>query len=355
MDICTASRENAQQILEDMYKQRNRDGNYIMPRDQPERTIILLGRRGVGKTTISNVINDSLYYSSSTLRLETKQSVTQMINGLHIVDTPNIFDDRNQPSKLKINNCGITICDSKISLHDDVFPLFGFVFSVQGVSSDDIEAMLNFKYQFAQCSPNIILILTHCEEKTESQRLQLIDEFFDNSQLVKGNMRDFFGRGFLCMGCLRNESVEAANRKALIFEHQQVLQMRADFIRRCEDNEQVILISDVHEQLSVQYFYSHLRSLINRYKSYFYLGITCSILAVATKFIYEKCYLRLSPSPLPPPRSVIPSVILPILPPHPIANLQEHVSTIFFERGIFYGSYDDNFSFPLCVFTYLNK
>ncbi|CAF1467028.1 unnamed protein product, partial [Adineta steineri] len=92
----------------------------------------------------------------------------------------------------------------------------------------------------------MVLILTHCEEKTESQRLPLIDEFFDNSALMKADMRNFFARGVLFMGCIRAESVETGNRKALMFEHRQVLQMRADFIRRCQKNERITPIPDIH-------------------------------------------------------------------------------------------------------------
>jgi len=231
-------------ILEDLRRLRDQDGDYIMPRDQPKQSIILLGRSGMGKTTIVNVIKDSLYCPSrSFLSHRTEQPVSHNIGGLNIIDTPHIFDDRNQATMCKITGQGLLIDQFQVPFIDGILPLFGLVFSIQQVvNSDDITAMINFKNKFGQFRQKMVLILTHCEEKTRNQQLQLIDEFFEHSGLRRESMHSFFGRGVLFMGCLRRESFESGNRQALITEHRKVLAMRAEFIRRCQENESVIPI-----------------------------------------------------------------------------------------------------------------
>ncbi|UJR08369.1 hypothetical protein I4U23_012640 [Adineta vaga] len=211
---------------------------YIIPHDLPKQTIILLGRSGVGKTTIVNVIDDSLYCPPiSLLHHPAQQPQSQQIGGLRIIDTPDIFDQQNKLSKCKITNHNLLINQFSIPFIDNTVPLFGLVFSVhQGINADDITAMLNFKSKFTQLSPKMMLILTHCEEKLEHQRRDLINELFEHSRLMNSGMRDFFERGILFMGRIRRESLENNDRKALLFEHGHVMDMRNEFIWRCQEN-----------------------------------------------------------------------------------------------------------------------
>ncbi|CAF1547934.1 unnamed protein product, partial [Adineta steineri] len=159
--------EDPQVILKDLHRLRNQHQNYLMPYDQPKQTIILLGRSGVGKTTISNVIKDSLYYSprSTFSHPIQQQPDPQQKGGLSIIDAPDIFDVQNRPSKCELTEGGLRVDHFHIPFNDNILPLFGLVFSIQqGISSADIEAILNFKAEFEQLSRKMILILTHCEE-----------------------------------------------------------------------------------------------------------------------------------------------------------------------------------------------
>ncbi|CAF1188766.1 unnamed protein product [Rotaria sp. Silwood1] len=193
----------------------------------------------MGKTTIQNVINDSLFCPlQSQIRNSTLEPFARRVGGLNIIDTPDIFDNQNTLSNCHMTQHGLNISGFQIPFTSGNLPLFGFVFNIrQGINSEDITAILNFKKKFTRFSRKMFLILTHCEEKTENQRLELIEEFFNHSRFMNNHVRQFFERGVLCMGCIRRESLESGNRKALNFEHNQVLQMRAEFIRRCQDND----------------------------------------------------------------------------------------------------------------------
>jgi hypothetical protein len=233
---------NPQNILiNELYRLRDYNRMHIMPNQEAKQTIILLGGSRVGKTTIVGVLKDSLYCPRrSQYYIPTISPNYEEIGGLCIIDTPDIFDRQNRLSECNITKKGFVIKKKKIPFNDSILPLFALVFSIEhGINSSDISALLLFKDKFSHVSRKMMLILTHGEEKTELQRRMLIDEFFDESRLVKSKMRSFFKRGVLFMGCVRYESMERCNEQALLWEHSQVSQMRAQLIQKCQDNESI--------------------------------------------------------------------------------------------------------------------
>ncbi|CAF1666644.1 unnamed protein product [Rotaria magnacalcarata] len=236
-------------IFDDLLRLRADNGTHIMPNEETEQSIILLGGSKVGKTTILGVLKDSLYCRSrSQYYILTTSPTYEKIGGLCVIDTPDIFDRQNRLSECRITKKGLIIKKQEIPFSNGVLPLFALVFSLEnGINSSDITALLHFKKKFLCVSRKMMLILTHAEEKTESQRHMLLHESFDESRLANAKMRSFFERGVLFMGCIRYESMERCNRQALLSEHCEVLQMRAQLIERCQDNEstKVVLYSEM--------------------------------------------------------------------------------------------------------------
>ncbi|CAF1188783.1 unnamed protein product [Rotaria sp. Silwood1] len=293
MNVCEVSMENSVVILNDMRRKSELDGNYSMPNKRRKQEIILLGRSKMGKTTIQNVIYDSLYCPpQSQIRNSTLAPIARRVGGLNIIDTPDIFDNHNTLSTCHVTQHGLAIDGFQIPFTSGNLPLFGFVFNIrQGINSEDITAILNFKKKFTRFSRKMFLILTHCEEKTENQRLELIEEFFNHSRFMDNHVRQFFERGVLCMGCIRRESLESGNRKALNFEHNQVLQMRAEFIRRCQDNDSAIVIPFTYSSTSRgPSFLRRYCSTDNYWFWFLYILIWCSIPMIL--FIYVHFPIR---------------------------------------------------------------
>ncbi|UJR08367.1 hypothetical protein I4U23_012638 [Adineta vaga] len=328
--------------LEDLRRHRDKDEQYIIPPDHPKQTIILLGRSGVGKTTIVNVIDDSLYCPPiSLLHHPTQKPQPHQIGGLRIIDTPDIFDQQNKLSKCKITNHNLLINQFSIPFIDNTVPLFGLVFSVhQGINADDITAMLNFKSKFTQLSPKMMLILTHCEEKLEHQRRDLINELFEHSRLMNSGMRDFFERGILFMGRIRRESLENNDRKALLFEHGHVMDMRNEFIRRCLEKDSFAVLSLNHRLRDLYHFYvQRFYNIITRmgWKCLVYL---CPVISIVIYMYlrYRKGNIEIteidkimeSPTPTPPMTSP---------PSKPI----DMPSITYCRKGLWYGKSNENF------------
>jgi GTPase SAR1 family protein len=247
MTSLSASNNILDEILNDLRHLRDNDTEYITPNQETKQTIILLGGSRVGKTTIVEIIKDSLYYPTrwSQYWASTNKPVFHEIGGLRMVDTPNIFDLQNQLIACSITKKDLTIKNKTIDFPNGILPLFALVFNVdKAINSADITALLNFKNKFSHMSRQMMLVLTHCEEKSQDQRRTLIDEFFGESRLANAGMRSFFERGILCMGCIRYKSVEQCDRQTLSSEHREVLQMRAQFIRSCQENEIINIVND---------------------------------------------------------------------------------------------------------------
>jgi hypothetical protein len=71
-----------------------------------------------------------------------------------------------------------------------------------------------------------MLIITHCEEKSEEERNHFIDEFFQHPDVIKHGLREFFGLGVYFTGCLRAQLQSNPNNEAASQQARNVFQMR---------------------------------------------------------------------------------------------------------------------------------
>jgi hypothetical protein len=78
-----------------------------------------------------------------------------------------------------------------------------------------------------------MLVLTHAEELNNDEKNRLVDEFFNHPDVERHNLRNFFQQGILFIGCLRYESLIQMDYTALVNEHENVLEMRKQFIEKC--------------------------------------------------------------------------------------------------------------------------
>jgi GTPase Era involved in 16S rRNA processing len=210
-----------------------------------ERTILLMGRTRTGKSTIAEVLATTLYEPkklsiySDTRETEIRNTFTTDKNTgksyrFTIIDTPGFFDLTREKSS-RLNNDDIKE-HIKSCLKSDIrhVHLFGIVFNlVNGINERDIEAMIYIKENFRGIENNTALVITNCEQMNEDERNKLIQQFFRHQQVKQHNLENFFGQGILFMGCLRHESLESVNERAIYFEYNNVLDMRTAFIKKC--------------------------------------------------------------------------------------------------------------------------
>ncbi|CAF1295273.1 unnamed protein product [Didymodactylos carnosus] len=199
-------------------------------------TILLIGRTRSGKTTIAEVLQDTLYIPPQPdLYSRTRSIVSYNIGkNLKVLDMPGFFDQQNynnRSQQLSNNNIQSNI---DYCLKKEKISLFAFVCSLaSGVNAQDIQSMIAVKQLYPQLASRMALIITHCEELGVQHAKKQIDEFFRHKDVVKHQLKDYFRRGVLYMGCIRPESADANNKQALINEYKNVLGMRTDFIKNC--------------------------------------------------------------------------------------------------------------------------
>jgi GTPase Era involved in 16S rRNA processing len=210
-----------------------------------ERTIMLMGRTRTGKSTIAEVLANTLYKPRKlSIYSETRQTTarsfftTDKNTGksyrFTIIDTPGFFD-MTHDSRVRLQNKDITE-HIRCCLESNIrhVHLIGIVFNlVNGINERDIEAMIYIKEHFRGIEEHTALIITNCEQTNEKERNRLIDDFFQHRVFKKHNLKDFFRQGVLFMGCLRYESLETANEAAIYLEYNNVLDMRTEFIEKC--------------------------------------------------------------------------------------------------------------------------
>lgn len=119
-------------------------------------------------------------------------------------------------------------------LYNDITQIhvFAFVFNaLDSINEEDIGTMKYFKQHYANLSKNFALILTHCEELSEEQCSQKVEQFFQDSDVHKSGLREYFQKGIHFMGCVRERSFAHGNMAAVSTEMRNVLRMRETFIK----------------------------------------------------------------------------------------------------------------------------
>jgi GTPase Era involved in 16S rRNA processing len=210
-----------------------------------ERTIMLMGRTRTGKSTIAEVLATTLHKPKKlSIYSETRKAsiksffTTDKRSGISyrftIIDTPGFFDITRDTS-LRLQNQHV-VEQIKSCLESNIrhIHLIGIVFNlVNGINERDIEAMIYIKENFIGIENYTALVITNCEHMNEQQRKKLVEEFFQHRRVKQHNLRNFFQKGILFMGCLRFESLESTNEAAIYFEYNNVLDMRTAFIEKC--------------------------------------------------------------------------------------------------------------------------
>ena len=205
----------------------------MVPNDEP-RTLILIGPSRGGKSTIPRVLEDSLYQPPEpNLYSATRVPEARQIGGLRVVDLPGFFDKQRISSDFSLSNEEVLKMVQEVGLNECISH-YAFVFNLQeGIRDDDITAMVFLKDNLPQLQGNAMLVVTHSEELTDDHKDAKVNEFFSHSRVTQNNLRDFFYPIVNFLGCIRYESLKQENRRALKFEHTNVLRMRKLFIERC--------------------------------------------------------------------------------------------------------------------------
>jgi GTPase Era involved in 16S rRNA processing len=209
-----------------------------------ERTVLLMGRTQTGKSTIAEVLATTLYtprplsiYSDTRRTVVKKFFTTDQQSGISyrftIIDTPGLFDIR-RDDNLRLKNQDITDnirhCMKSNVRHAH---LIGIVFNLtNGINQQDIETMIDIQHNFPQITNNAALIITNSEHLKEKDRKRLCEEFFQHRDVQRYKLKEFFKQGVLFMGCLRLESLNTVNEKAVYLEYNNVLDMRTAFIEK---------------------------------------------------------------------------------------------------------------------------
>jgi GTP-binding protein EngB required for normal cell division len=250
-------------ILRQLEEKRNNSDLYIPVPEQPARTLLLIGSTRAGKSTIVNVLRDSLYQPVRlTLYSATREAESQQIGGLRIIDMPGFHDIQNQTRNSSLSNQSIIqMLKEQFRINDPVH-LIAFVFNLSnGIRQQDIDAMRLVQSNFPKLAGRAILVVTHAEELHKEDKDNLIKEFFNHLDVRRYNLQKFFKEEILFFGCLRYESLNQNDYTALDSEHQNVLEMRKKFIEKCFAD-----ISLIEPEKFTNYY-----SLLRPHRSYFFL------------------------------------------------------------------------------------
>lgn len=228
------------------------------------RNIILMGRTRTGKSTVARTLNNVCYIPQSNLSLysETKEieihrvASPLMVNkekfSFNIIDTPGFYDQTVKQGE-KLSNEYITRLIRKCMKEDTTnIHCFAFVFNLHnGINNDDIKSMLYVKDNYPGIKKHLMLLLTHSEETTETQRKTLLESFFKHETVVKSNLKEFFGAGVFYMGCLRPQLRDNVDEKAARVQLKNILHMRSTLLNfLIKETEPYNIHHDPNEQAS---------------------------------------------------------------------------------------------------------
>ncbi|UJR17551.1 hypothetical protein I4U23_004447 [Adineta vaga] len=235
------------EMSKDLYKEMGNMNEYQF-QTAIQRTLVLLGRTRVGKTTLMKVIQNPLYRPdmpsifSETGRVNIHQFVTNHKNrhySFTIIDSPGLYECMRHDGRPLTNETVKHLLDNCITQDVTHIHAFAFVFSIQGsINDEDIQSMIFIKKHYPTLKKFFMLILTHCEEKTDEEKKRLTDEFFSHPRVIKHNLHEFFNLGYFYTGSLRPELGSNPNLEAAISQQRKVLEMRSvllDFLIQREE------------------------------------------------------------------------------------------------------------------------
>ena len=227
-------------IIQKLRRESTRnDGAHPSVPLEPQRTLLLLGPTRAGKSTIVNILRDSLHETPKPqLYSATREPSTTQVGGFRIIDMPGFFDQQTHGSDFTLSNKRILKMLTETIKEKGPVDIVAFVFHLSnGIKTEDIETMLLVKQQVPSAGQKMMLIVTHAEELDEEIRANMMDDFFQHPKVIKANLRAYFNDEILFLGCLRYESLKQNNEHALRIEHENVSAMRKTFIEKCIDYE----------------------------------------------------------------------------------------------------------------------
>jgi hypothetical protein len=150
---------------------------------------------------------------------------------LTIIDSPGLYDCiRNEGERLTNETIKkhLDQCITKDITH---IHAFAFVFSSgSGINVEDIQAMMFIQNNYPELRNFFILLITHCEEKNEDERREFMEEFFQHPDVIKHDLREFFGLGIYFTGCLRPQLQRVPNIMAARAQVTNILEMRRELL-----------------------------------------------------------------------------------------------------------------------------
>ncbi|KAL6118406.1 uncharacterized protein ACO6RY_03213 [Pungitius sinensis] len=156
-----------------------------------EMRIVILGKTGVGKSSVANtILGENVFQIGDTANSETSecQSVTRRVDGrdLTLIDTPGWFDTHRPEEEMKaeIVRC-ITECSPGPHAFIIVFKVESFTYQEQAVIDKINEYFSEESFKYAT------VLFTRGDDLDEGQT---IEEFFNNNHLVRDLMKKCGGR-----------------------------------------------------------------------------------------------------------------------------------------------------------------
>ena len=230
------------EMMDEVNKWSYEHNKYLI-RHTNTHNLLLMGKTRTGKTTIGKVLENPCYVpQDAKLHSETKEvtidtiATTTINNNIiycfNIIDTPGLFDRVKRSNNKQLTNQKIKKAIDKCMDKDVTnIHLFGFVISLQSnLDNEDIDSMIFVKDNYPFLHEYICLIVTHSEETNLQQREDKINEFFQSNQIVKHNLKDFFGKKIFFMGSLRPELRTYPNKQSVRQQIRNVHQMRDHFM-----------------------------------------------------------------------------------------------------------------------------
>ena len=200
------------------------------------RNLVILGRTRTGKSTISSMIKDPFYIPPlpslfACTREITFDRVTTNHNGDYcfftIIDSPGLYDKMRNEGEHLTNETIKRYIDQCMTRDITHIHAFAFVFSSgSGINIEDIQSMIFIQKQYPELGNFFMLIITHCEEKDEDEQNKFLDEFFQHPDVIKNNLREFFGLGVFFTGTLRPQLARTPNMLSAQEQEKNVLKMR---------------------------------------------------------------------------------------------------------------------------------
>ncbi|CAF0798718.1 unnamed protein product [Adineta ricciae] len=195
--------------------------------------LVFMGKSGIGKKTISNVLENPFYISSpSKLYYENTQI------DLHPISIQNChFNQPNWICCLNIlSTCEIMKKTKKIidkCVQEDLTHIhfFAFVCNFQkNLDEQEINSLKFIVKNYSFLQKYFYLIFTHCEETNSIERNDKLKEFFQCEHLQQYHFEEFFNEKIFFLGSLRSQLLSSPDKTLFQEQFNKICLMRNIFL-----------------------------------------------------------------------------------------------------------------------------